>query len=497
MVGIPNVVEMVRRLGITTLTDDYYGLSMALGAREVKLLDHVYAYSVLANGGYMAGQPVPAWERRPGFRELDPVAILLVEDSEGNILKQYTQPEVRQVVEPQYAYVLQSIMSDPAARAPAFGASGAYLVLPDRPVATKTGSTNENSDAWTMGFTPQYAVGVWIGNADRTKMNRLLGSTGAGPIYHEIMVKLHEGLPVMEFQRPPGIVEKRVCPLSGQLATDHCPNARTEIFVEGTEPTGYCTAHQVFRVNRETGRLATVYTPPELVEERVYEIYPPEAADWVRTAGIPQPPTEYDPLPEEGSSGQEVAILSPTPYQYVRGVVELRGNARIPDQAVFRLKYGEGLNPSAWMTIGSEHGHQVDNGTLEYWDTTGLSGLYTIQLSVVDHNQAERLANVQVTVDNEPPQVKLNHPYPGSQHSRSDVEGAWFTIQVDAVDNLRMDRVEFYLDGAQVGISTVSPYAFKVMLSDVSAGQHEVWAIGFDAAGNSAETEHVQITVTG
>jgi hypothetical protein len=192
-----------------------------------------------------------------------------------------------------------------------------------------------------------------------------------------------------------------------------------------------------------------------------------------------------------------VAILSPTPYQYVRGVVELRGNARIPDQAVFRLKYGEGLNPSAWMTIGSEHGHQVDNGTLEYWDTTGLSGLYTIQLSVVDHNQAERLANVQVTVDNEPPQVKLNHPYPGSQHSRSDVEGAWFTIQVDAVDNLRMDRVEFYLDGAQVGISTVSPYAFKVMLSDVSAGQHEVWAIGFDAAGNSAETEHVQITVTG
>ncbi len=497
MVGITNVVQMARRLGITTLTDDYYGLSTALGSREVKLLDHVYAYSVLANNGVMAGQPVNAWEQRPGFRQLDPVAILLVEDSQGNILKQYTQPDVRQVVDHRYVYLLQSVMSDPAARAPAFGASGANLILPDRQVATKTGSTNENTDAWTMGFTPQYAVGVWIGNANRTKMNRLLGSTGAGPIYHDIMVGLHEGLPVLNFEPPAGLVSERVCTLSGQLATDHCTHTINELFVEGTQPTTYCTSHQVYRINKETGRLATVYTPAELVEERVYEIYPPEAADWVRTAGIPQPPTEYDPLPGDGSAAQEAAIVSPAPYQYVKGVVELVGNARVPDQAVFRLRYGEGLNPSAWMSIGSEHGHQVDNGVLEYWDTSGLSGLYTLQLSVVDHGGGERLANVQVTVDNQPPQITLNHPYPGSSHSRDDVEGAWFTIQVDAVDNLRMDRVEYFLGGESIGITTVTPYAYKVMLRDVAIGTHEVWAVAYDAAGNSAESAHVEVNVTG
>ncbi|MGQ9553144.1 MAG: penicillin-binding protein [Anaerolineae bacterium] len=497
MVGIRNVVQTARRLGITTLTDDFYGLSLTLGSREVRLLDHAFAYSVFANGGIMAGEPVPEWERRPGFRELQPVAILLIEDSEGNILRQYTHPETRKVAEPQPAYIITSILSDPVARAPAFGASGQYLLLPDRPVAAKTGSTNENTDAWVMGYTPQYTVGVWIGNADRHKMKRLLGSTGAGPIWHEIMLRLHEGQPVVTFQRPPGIVEANICTLSGQLATEQCPNTMREVFIEGTQPTTYCTMHQVFRINRETGKLATVYTPPELVEEKVFEIYPPEAADWVRENQIPQPPTEYDPLPEDVAGSSEAAILSPAPYQYVKGIVDIMGNAHRANFAFYRLKYGQGLNPSAWMTIGPDNANQVDHGLLAQWDTTGLSGLYTIQLSVVDSSQSELVANLQVTVDNEPPQVTLVYPMEGGRHSRSDPEAPWITIQVDAVDNIRMDRIEFYVDGQPVGISTVTPYAYKVMLSDIAGGEHEIFAAGYDGAGNRTETAHVKVTVTG
>ena len=496
MIGVRSAVQMARRMGITTLTADHYGLSLALGSAEVRLLDHAFGYAVLANNGYMAGQPIPEWERKPGFRELDPVAILLIEDAQGNVVYQYTRPEVRKVVEPQYAYIMTSILSDQEARRPAFGASAANLVLPDRPVAAKTGSTNEYTDAWTMGYTPQYVVGVWVGNTDRHKMKRVLGSTGAGPIFHAIMEKLHEGEPVAQFQRPPGIVEVEICDISGQLATEHCPHKVKELFVAGTEPTTYCTMHQVFRVNRESGRLATVYTPPELVEERVYEIYPPEAAVWVRENGIPQPPTEYDPLPEEAGPNPEAGIISPTPYSYVRGVVEIIGNAQVPDFSFYRLKYGPGLNPSAWMTIGADHYSPVSQGVLERWDTAGLSGLYTIQLSVVDTHQVERVANVQVTVDNEPPQVTLQHPYDGGKYSRSSAEGAWFTIQVDALDNLRMDRVEFFLDGQPIGVATVVPYAHKVMLQDVALGEHEVWAVGYDAAGNASETAHVKVRVT-
>jgi len=497
MVGINNVVQTARRVGITTLTDDYYGLSLTLGGREVRLLDHAFGYSIFANGGIMAGEPVPEWERRPGFRELQPVAILLIEDAEGNILRQYTHPETRRVVEPQPVFILNSILTDPAARAPAYGGSGQYLVLPDRPVAAKTGSTNDNTDAWVMGFTPQYVVGVWIGNADRHSMKRLLGSTGAGPIWHDIMLKLHEGQPVVLFPRPPGITEAVICPLSGQLATERCPNAQREVFIEGTQPTAYCTVHQVFRINKETGKLATVYSPPELVEERVFEIYPPEAADWVREQGIPQPPTEYDALPEDVSGNSEAAVFSPMPYQYVKGIVDIVGNAHRDNFAFYRLKYGQGLNPGAWMTIGADNPNQVDHGLLGQWDTAGLSGLYTIQLSVIDNSGSELLTNLQVTVDNEPPQATLMHPFQGGSHSRSDIESPWITVQVDGMDNVRMDRVEIYLDGQVVGISTVSPYAYKIMLTNVGSGTHEIFAAGYDAAGNRTETAHVQVTVTG
>lgn len=149
------------------------------------------------------------------------------------------------------------------------------------------------------------------------------------------------------------------------------------------------------------------------------------------------------------------------------------------------------------MTIGGDNGNQVDHGLLAQWDTAGLSGLYTLQLSVVDSSGVERTANVQVTVDNEAPQVTLAYPPDGGSYSRSDAEAPWITMQVDANDNVRMDRIEFFVDGAPVGISTVSPYAHKIVLTDIGLGQHELWAVGYDAAGNTAETAHVKVNATG
>ena len=499
MAGIENVVETARKFGLTTLTDDgFYGLSLTLGGREVKLLDQVFGYSCFANGGVQAGEPVPDWEKRPGWRELEPVAILLIQDSQGNIIKQYTHPETRRVASAQASYLITNILTDNNARLPAYGASANYLILPDRPVATKTGSTNDFTDAWVVGYTPQYTVGVWVGNSDRHKMINMPGSVGAGPIYHDIMAKLHEGLPVMDFPVPPGIVHAKICDLSGQLAGPNCPDAVDEIFIDGTQPTAYCNMHQVFRIDKETGKLATVYTPPDKVEEKVFVIYPPEAADWVREQKIPQPPTEYDPLPADVSgANNEAAIFSPGPYQYVKGVVDIVGNAHCGNFKLYRLKYGEGLNPSGWMSIGGDHTNQVDHGVLEKWDTKGLSGLYTIQLSVLDSSNTERVANIQVTVDNEPPAVKLTFPIEGGVVSRSDVEAPWVTVEADATDNLRMDHVEIFLDGKQVGVSTVAPYSYKIMASDMGIGAHEVYVVAVDAAGNRAESAKVHITVTG
>jgi membrane carboxypeptidase/penicillin-binding protein len=467
MAGIGNVIKTAHRMGINTLDRDldYYGLSLTLGGGEVRLIDMTYAFGVFANGGVMAGQPVPIEKQRPGYRELDPVAILMVQDANGNVLKQYTAPQVKEVLSPQLAYLMNNVLSDNNARIAAFGQNN-KLYIEGRPVAAKTGTTENWRDAWTIGYTPQLITGVWVGNSNNEPMNRVPGSLGAAPIWHDFMEKVLEPLPVENFVRPPGIVEEMVCPVSGMLPTEHCPPPVKEVFIEGTEPTGYCEVHQAFRINKETGKLATVYTPPELVEERVYEIYPPEAADWVREANIPQPPTEYDSVYGPDLMAGDVSIIQPPPYAYISEGTVIVGNAKSPDFQLWRLEYGEGLNPSAWIQIGGDHYDQQDNTPLDYWDVSELDGLYTLQLRVIENSQNYKDATIQVTVDNILPTVELVYPPDGKVYVMEDDE--YVNIKADAKDNVSMDRVEFYLDNRHIETSTVAPYSKKwvIVMSD-------------------------------
>jgi penicillin-binding protein 1C len=464
--GVRNVINTAHRMGITTLDGDFYGLALTLGGGEVKPLDMAYAFSVFANMGVMAGQPVPPERQRPGHRTLEPVAILRVEDPAGNILWQYAQPETQQVLEPALAYLMADILSDNDARAPAFGRNSA-LYFEDRRVAAKTGTTNDFKDNWTIGFTPQIAVAVWVGNNDNEAMKDVTGLSGAAPIWHDVMAYYLRDKPAEWYLRPPGLVDVRVDAVSGLLPTEQSPATVTEMFLEGSEPKAYDNVHQVFRINRENGKLATVYTPPELVENRVYEIYPPEAADWARDNDIPQPPNEYDDAYGPPIASGPVAIVHPTPYQYVHGGVVITGNAMIDSFALYRLEYGQGLNPTSWTQLGGDHTSQVDRGPLEFWDTANVpEGLYTLQLTAVRQDQTFQQAAVQVTVDNTPPQVTLLNPPDGKIYKMEADE--WVNIQVEAVDNVSMDRVEFYLDGRKINESTVAPYSalWTIAMSD-------------------------------
>ena len=466
-VGIDNVIKTAHRLGIDTLNKDldYYGLSLTLGGGEVTLLDMTYAFSVFANGGVMAGVSRPEEKRRPGYRELELVPFLRVEDRQGSAIWEYTSPATQRVVDPKLNYLLVDVLSDNVARLAAFGYNNSLELPDERPVAAKTGTTNNYWDAWTVGFTPQLVTGVWVGNADNTPMNRVAGANGAAPIWNKIMATALEGQPFEQFLRPPGLKDVIVCSVSGKLPTEHCPHQVREVFIEGNEPTTHCDVHQTFRVNRETGRLATVYTPPELVDEIVYEIYPSEAADWVRENDIPQPPTQYDTYGPSPASGP-VVILSPTPYAYVKGIFPIIGNAKAGDFAFYRLEYGPGLNPDSWSLIGGDHHNQVDNGPLEFWDVTILNGLYTLRLTVVEHNQQIQEYATQVTVDNAPPEVVISYPEDGQVYVMEDDE--WISIQADAVDNFSMDRVDFYLDNQLLGTTTVPPYnkRWTIAMSD-------------------------------
>ena len=466
-VGVDNVIKTAHRLGINTLNEDldYYGLSLTLGGGEVTLLDMTYAFGVFANDGVMSGVPRSRENRRPGYRELDPVPFLRVEGRSGNVIWEYAAPASQRVVDPKLNYLLVNVISDSVTRLAAFGYNNS-LDLPDgRPVAAKTGTTNNFWDAWAIGFTPQLVAGVWVGNADNSPMNRVAGANGAAPIWNGVMATALEGEPVEQFTRPPGLKDVVVCSVSGKLPTEHCPQPVHEIFIEGNEPMTHCDVHQAFRVNRETGRLATVYTPPELVDEIVYEIYPSEAADWVRENEIPQPPTQYDTYGPSPASGP-VVIVSPSPYAYVKGIFPIMGNAKAGNFAFYRLEYGPGLNPDSWSLIGGDHHHQVDNGPLEFWDVTGLDGLYTLRLTVVEHNQQIHEYATQLTVDNVPPQVVISYPEDEQVYVMEDEE--WISTQADAVDNFSMDRVDFYLDNQLLGTATVPPYnkRWTIVMSD-------------------------------
>ncbi len=507
LAGIDNVLRTAHAMGIETLDRglDYYGLSLTLGGGEVRLLDMVYAFSVFGNDGYMYGVEKPASQLRLGFRELDPVVIKRIEDRNGKVLWEFNEQTLasRKILEPQLAFLMNDILSDRGARCAAFGCPSALeLNMPDgapRPAAIKTGTTNNYVDGWTIGYTPQLAAGVWVGNSDNAWMKNTPGSKGAAPIWHAVMSYALRDEPAAPFNRPDGLITVAVCDKSGLLPTPHCPTV-TEYFIPGTEPKQTDNIYKVFAINRETGKLATVYTPPELVEEKVFEIYPPEAQDWVVSAEIEQPPTEWDAIGPSPTAG-DVAITKPATYSYINKPMVIEGNAKGGEFERYNLAFGQGLNPSAWTQIGGDHYNQVDNGPLEFWDTLGLQdGLYSLQLTVVDRNQGFRQATIQVTLDTVSPTLELNYPEDGARYVYGDDE--WVTINAEVIDNLSMDRVEFFSEGGNVAPEQVGqPFAvrnvapFNVRWTIPGPGRFTFYVIAYDAAGNHIKSDKVTITV--
>jgi 1A family penicillin-binding protein len=298
-IGVDGLIRLLTRLGIATLDDPArFDLSLTLGGGEVRLLDLTAAYGALANGG----------------RRVDPAYILSVRDRDGNLLYEWKPPAPADpVIDPRVAYLITDILSDNEARIPSFGPASALNI--GRPAAAKTGTTTDFRDNWTLGYTPNLAVGVWVGNADNTPMVEVTGVSGAGPIWHEVMRRVLLGQPELHFAVPDGLVRAEVCATSGLLPTEYCPKTRWEWFIEGTVPTETDTFHRPFVIDRRSGLLADDDTPLAERDERVYLVLPPEAQDWARRRGVPQPPVDVHVL-----AGQDapVRLLSPDPYTVFR-----------------------------------------------------------------------------------------------------------------------------------------------------------------------------------
>lgn len=221
LVGVEKVIDTARKLGITTIDGDAgtYGLTIGLGSAEVKLFELTRAFSVFGNGG--------------NYSVFSGIA--KITDNEGSVIYEKKQ-STESAIDKRVAYIMTSILSDNKARSLVFG-SNSPLYFKDRPVAAKTGTTDDYNDSWTVGFTPQYTVGVWMGNNDRSKMARVSGVEGAAYIWHDVMAAIHEGLPAEEFTRPEGLTEAWVNPSTSAAARSHYRPNILEYFLPGTEPT--------------------------------------------------------------------------------------------------------------------------------------------------------------------------------------------------------------------------------------------------------------------
>lgn len=311
MVGTKNAIDFAKRFGYTTFTGDP-GLSLVLGGAEVNLLEHTNAYGTLADNGVYH----------------QPVSILKVTDYKGTVLTEWKANDGTVAVTPEIAATISNVLTDDASRAYIFGRNST-LTLKDRPVAAKTGTTNDYKDAWTMGYTPSLVAGVWVGNTTPSTMKGG-GNTLAGLIWNQFMSTSTKNTPVEAFPTPP-------------------PNDATKPVLRGAD------GGIKLQINSANGRIATSSTPPGLIITRTflpphdilhyinkddprgpaptnpsddpqYQNWENSLQEWIKrlqATGIEttleEPPTEYDDSTYNPELIPTVKIISPISNQTING----------------------------------------------------------------------------------------------------------------------------------------------------------------------------------
>ena len=432
------------------------------------------AYGVFANTGTQAGQSLSG-------AGLQPAAVLQVSSVDHSVWADWTVPQSQSLLSPQLAYLMNQVLSDETARWPSLGHPNPLEI--GRPAGAKISLSLDSSASWTVGYTPQRVTVVHLVGAGTASMP---ARYSAG-LWHALMQYTVRDLPAASWEMPSGVVTLSVCNPSGLLPTAACPDVVSEVFLDGRQPVQADTLYQTFQVNRETGLLATVFTPPELVEPHTYMVLPAMARTWAASAGIDTPPTAYDTL-QAPPLLPDVHIISPEMFADGGGTLKVLGSAAGADFVSYRLEYGQGLYPQDWVQIGSDSNIPVTEGSLGTWDTTGLNGLYAMRLMVVRSERRVDQAVVQVTLDNTPPQVAISYPQAAQEISLAQEPQVALQAQVN---DPFLVKVEFYVDSIMVGETDTAPFG---VVWQAKAGSHTLQVVATDRAGNKSEAK-IEFTV--
>lgn len=475
LAGLDNSIRTAKDMGITTFTDpDRYGLSLVLGGGEVKLSELTGAYSVFANGGKKVG--------------VNP--ILKVEDSRGKILEQKKNPKGRQVLKPEIAYEITSILTDNQARSMIFG-SRTPLYIPGYSVAAKTGTTDGYRDAWTIGYTPSIAVGVWAGNNDNSSMRR--GADGvfvAAPIWNRFMTAMVKEYGRESFVKPRGLRTVSVDKLSGKLP-DQSTDTRSDLYASWQIPTEKGGTVKL-KICSIVNKIATDACPPTKIVEKVYSDVHSERPDnpswevpvrnWLKKHGIDNlPPSEND-KEALAAVAPKISFSSPQDGDSVSGGYLIKMNTSTTYGANRVEFYVDDVS------IGTDYGSPFQIG----YDFNQLAKTsHKLTARIVDNQDltASKNITINVTSDNDSPGSVSGVSVSDQGNSNNQLSLSWINP-----DDWDLDKIYIYYStsGSRPGSpqAIISAVNQSTSIGSLSNGfGYYFWIRPVDSAGNENGSE--------
>ncbi|MDD2823250.1 MAG: penicillin-binding protein [Candidatus Daviesbacteria bacterium] len=394
LAGVKNVMDLGYRMGLTTWepTDENVmnaGLSLTLGGREVRLLDLTSAYGVLGNKGI----------------KHDPVSILKVTDFKGKVLYEFKPDDGTKVLEEGIAFIVSNILADNGARTAAFG-SNSNLNISGKTVSVKTGTTDEKRDNWTIGYTPSYAVGIWVGNNDNSKMNPVIASgvTGASPIWQKIMTLALKGKPDEKQDQPSDVSYMEIDGLMGGKTKDGSP-VRREYFVKGTEPGNISSSYQRQKVCKTNPhRMANDGEDSEEKDVIMLTENDPTGANkwqaaidgWVLTAG------DSRLIGSARGCGNIPGFSAGPAGSGIISIVNVGNGANVPRvfDVLAKANSPAGVKKITWQIDGAQKSTQTSEPfALHVEFPNGDKGSHTITVTLEDNNGGTFSNSIGVTVN--------------------------------------------------------------------------------------------------
>ncbi len=485
LAGINNVLDLADNLGYTTLFPrDRFGLSLVLGGGEIKLLEHANAYSAFARDGYIS--PI--------------VSILRIEDKDGKVIEEYKESR-KKVLTPQVARMINSILSDNEARSFTFGASNP-LTLGDRPVAAKTGTTNDYHDAWTIGYTPSLVAGVWVGNSNNDKMvTGAGGSTLAGPIWHDFMKRVLGDTPTETFKEPDDyktgkeildgdipLELTKIDSSSGLLATDSTP---LELIIKRMAPSHHSILFYVDK-NNPTGQ--PLDDPSQDPQFNLWESAVAKWSDKNATSSL-ELPEGYDRFHGEENK-PNLKTLSPNKNETITSSsLEVRIKASAP-RSIGRTEYyiNNNLLGTTW---GEPETFSKDISFLN-------NGFHTLKVKTCDdiENCSEETTNFNLLLKDNPVDGSKNFIQIISPSNGTALNSIDFPLKVRLMINtyVRTAKIDLILEngGQPTIIRRLTPDKNDLEIDWAGineAGEYTLYAQLYDWSGAILESDKVNLNI--